>query len=285
MGLDNTAKFLELQFKMGSGVRKVKLQFEVNIEMAGNFSLREPPVQGEPCALRSDFSEPLIVMTHRSQWEEAEGILLKYDAFKGPGNQMQIQIPWSQFANALQRHYFRVVSTPRPLASKDLDYLHGKFGDTDVISLNDFDTFWKWFGKVSKQIHLQKNQPLWTKGVIYGFLTKREAAELLKMQGEGTFVIRFSEKNAGQMSVVYVRENVIHHYLMSEEDQKKTIIEFLEERTNLKTVLRIIYDNNGVSSTQPYSKRALIDEFQNPKSKRKKENTIVIHDGYELEMI
>jgi len=87
------------------------------------------------------------------------------------------------------------------------------------------------------------------------------------------------------MAVAYVRENAIHHYLMTEEDQKKTLIEFLEERTMLKTVQKISYDNNGVPSTTSYSKRALIEEFQNPKSKRKKENAIVIHDGYEVEMV
>lgn len=118
---------------------------------------------------------------------------------------MHMQVPWSVFANALQRHYLRVTASPRPLSTRDLANLHHRLGDESRVSLNDFDNFWKWFGKVSKQIHLQKNLPLWVKGVIFGFVTKKDSQELLKNESDGCCVIRFSDKNPGQFAIAYLK--------------------------------------------------------------------------------
>lgn len=76
---ERVVRFQDMQFKTGTGVRKVKLQFEVTVELTYT---REKIPQVFSITLRSDTTEPLIVMTHRSQWEEAEGVLLKHDAFK-----------------------------------------------------------------------------------------------------------------------------------------------------------------------------------------------------------
>jgi hypothetical protein len=84
-------------------------------------------------SLRSDFSEPLIVMTHRSQWEEAEGILLKYDAFKGCAfnfialslSLFAASIPASCFASVPVHTIFllNVVLMPEPYLYQHMSYL------------------------------------------------------------------------------------------------------------------------------------------------------------------
>jgi hypothetical protein len=106
---------------------------------------------------------------------------LQYDAFRMSGTHMQSSVNWTTLANAIQRHYLRVTEAPRPLAPADLDYLKSKVDAClllltalTVVSLpqlpagvtkqDQFDAFWKWFGRVSKAIHLQKNLPMWTKG-------------------------------------------------------------------------------------------------------------------------
>lgn len=59
--------------------------------------------------------------------------------------------------------------------------------------------------------------------VIYGFITKREAAELLRPHGEGTFVIRFSEKNAGQFAIAYVKVRFL--FLQAQEQEQVQVLE------------------------------------------------------------
>lgn len=46
------------------------------------------------------MSHPFVVITNECQWEGSAGTLLKKDAFGG-----QLEIPWPQFVNTLQRHF------------------------------------------------------------------------------------------------------------------------------------------------------------------------------------
>jgi len=50
--------------------------------------------------ISKDMSHPFVVITNECQWEGSAGTLLKKDAFGG-----QLEIPWPQFVNTLQRHF------------------------------------------------------------------------------------------------------------------------------------------------------------------------------------
>jgi hypothetical protein len=278
---ERVARFTDMEFKTGTGVRKVKMQFEVTVEIAVALSggRSHPP---EQLSLRSDLSEPLIVMTHRSQWEEAEGALLKYDAFRLSGTHMQSSVNWTTLANAIQRHYLRVTEAPRPLAPADLDYLRSKL-PAGVTKQDQFDAFWKWFGRVSKAIHLQKNLPMWTKGVIYGFLSKSAAEELLQPHPDGSAVLRFSDKNPGQFALAYKKGSRMHHYLMSEDDQKKPLLDFLSDRTAITNMLLRTPTSDGKFRIACMNKDQLIEECS-PGSRRKRKEHVITFAGYEPDM-
>jgi hypothetical protein len=104
-----------------------------------------------------------------------------------------------------------VQRAQRPLSAADLAYFHEvKLDRKRVINQKDFERFWEWFGKVLHKIRHQRHlSMLWLKGLIYGFIAKEEAEELLKYEEPGTFLIRFSDRIAGQFAVAYVK--VLHH--------------------------------------------------------------------------
>lgn len=64
-----------------------------------------------------------------------------------------------------------------------------------------------------------------SRSVIYGFTTKKECSELLKGQPEGCAMVRFSEKNAGQLAVAYVK--------VTREEKESRVT---NERTNISSV-------------------------------------------------
>lgn len=64
------------------------------------FSLRCIVYYGLLIWLFVDMSNPFVVITNECQWEGSAGTLLKKDAFGG-----QLEIPWPQFVNTLQRHF------------------------------------------------------------------------------------------------------------------------------------------------------------------------------------
>jgi len=105
------------------------------------------------------------------------------------------------FCNYIQRHYtdatnqnpFQMERTILPsefvfLFSKKIgkDLLLAKLfdgtesKDLTVVTMAEFDRFWEWFGAVLQKIRYQKFlYQLWSTGLIYGFIDKTYAEELL----------------------------------------------------------------------------------------------------------
>lgn len=107
--------------------------------------------------------------------------------------------------------------------------------------------FWKWFGKVLHILRHQKPVPeLWSQvrqkktrfsfwfskaafiqGLIFGFISKEAAQDLLRGRPVGTFLIRFSEQSAGQFAVACVakvrkaKENFVLFFMDGLEQGKK----------------------------------------------------------------
>lgn len=213
-----------------------------------------------------------------TQWEQSEGGLVRQEVFpaelSGDG-----YTTWPQLANALQRHFLRVTQGSRPLSHSDLAYLRARIGHGERLNVAEFESFWRWFGKVLYKIRHHRFLPFWVRGVLYGFLSKRDTCLLLQNQPPGTFLIRFSDSNPGELAIAYRRDAQIHHYLLSAEDQKKPLIDFLAERESFSILLRVQTDpSTGEAHIQPVPKHAVIEEFQPAKARKDPVKTTA---GYE----
>jgi hypothetical protein len=131
--------------------------------------------------VESNSTAPLVVITNECQWEGSAGTLLKKEAFPNG----QLEITWPEFANTLQHHFLRAtkqeLARPRRiLSSFDMKYIHSKcFGELgcyyltveagkNIISQNDFDEFWDWFGKCMQKVRYQRHVcSMWLNGYIF----------------------------------------------------------------------------------------------------------------------
>eukprot|EP01087_Luapelamoeba_hula_P016737 TRINITY_DN516_c6_g1_i1.p1 TRINITY_DN516_c6_g1~~TRINITY_DN516_c6_g1_i1.p1 ORF type:complete len:751 (+),score=126.06 TRINITY_DN516_c6_g1_i1:143-2395(+) len=234
-----TAKF-PLKFLQGTRKNSVTLKFSMQLKVG----------QGETAmttTVESEASRHFVVITNEIQWQGSAGTLLKRDAFDG-----QLEITWPQFANALQRHVLKAtkqdpVRPTRCLSGYDLRYIKAKFfGNRDVLTQKDFDSFWGWFGKNLQMLRYQRHiSNLWQQGLIYGFLTRVDVDGALQGQEPGTFLLRFSERHSGQFGVAYVGMEPPHkikHYLIQKSDTagaKKTLPDFLGDCPQFRFLLQL----------------------------------------------
>lgn len=196
-----------LRFVAGTRKSAVHIKMGVSVRMGA-----------ATATVESEMSNPFVVITNECQWEGSAGTLLKKDAFGG-----QLEIPWPQFVNTLQRHFLiatkqDMVRPKRALSLYDFHYINSQFfGNRTIIQQKDFDNFWNWFGKSMQTLRYQRHiSTLWQNGIIYGFMNRDDVNAALVNQDSGTFIIRFSERNPGQFGIAYcsVEHPVrIKHYL------------------------------------------------------------------------
>lgn len=219
----------------------MRLTFKGNVEQTVRGTDNQAHVT--TMEVESTSTEPFVVMTNESQFSDSAMKLVKKAAFN-----KDTSTTWANFANQLQVHYLSATrqsatSDHRPLSLFDLNYIHkAHFKEKDVIVEDDFKEFWKWFGKVLHKIRHQKPIPeLWAKGHIFGFLSKEESSDILKEFSPGTFLVRFSERSAGQFAIAYVsldkekQQNVVKHHLVK--PTVKKLQDFLREKDAFKTIL------------------------------------------------
>lgn len=159
------------------------------------------------------------------------------------------------------------------------------------MSSKDFDTFWIWFAPCIHKIrHTRQLLQMWIQGFVdsflffflkmlslyrtlYGFLSKNVLNEILTNQQIGSYVIRFSEKNPGQMTIGYVTSippEPIRHYLLKTEDTagKKTLADFIYENNQFRYVIQHKHDmKTGTVSHRSVEKLLALESFL-PKDKR-----------------
>jgi hypothetical protein len=109
-----TAVFEQLNFLSGTRMRDFSLQFSCKVSLGHG---------------KSEFSEteptpPFVVFTNGNQWNDIEGILLRWEAFGGGSNAL-----WCRLANSLQRRYMlATMQSPdepqRPLSHGDFTFLY-----------------------------------------------------------------------------------------------------------------------------------------------------------------
>ena len=107
------AVFEQLNFLTGTRMRDFSLQFSCKVSLGhGKSELSET----EP-------TPPFVVFTNGNQWNDIEGILLKWEAFGGSSNAL-----WCRLANSLQRRYMlATLQNPddpqRPISKSDFVFL------------------------------------------------------------------------------------------------------------------------------------------------------------------
>ncbi len=274
-----TAQFAALSFPVGSRLKPVSLQFSLQVELEG-YGRRQALV------LQSDASGELIVKTNENQWDETEGTLL----LRATWPSAESRVTWARFCNVLQRHYTTatrqsVMDPVRPLGPADFNYVHKvKFdASTTHVSQKDFKRFWEWFGPYMHRIRYQRHLcPLWHKGLLFGFIDRAQTETLLMSSGRvGAFLLRFSERVAGQFAVSYLVNVVdtmalaVRHYLVKDSDTagaKKTLPDFLREYKEFSLIVQLQRDaitgrryavlvDKHVALEEYYSKKSLESAF------------------------
>lgn len=258
-----------LKFLNGTRKNSVTLRFGMQVQVS-------QPSAPVTVTVESHSTRPFIVITNECQWEESEGTLLKKDAFGE-----QPEIPWPQFANVLQRHFLRAtrqdaITPTRCLSQTDFEYIHAKFfGNQASITPKSYGAFWAWFGKTIKKLRYQRHiLPLWQTGLIHGFLSRDAVHQVLRNEDPGTFLVRFSERHAGQFAVAYRidgnPDERVRHYLVQPDDtagNKKTLPDFLSEQSAFCFLLSIGTENeNGVKVYHKFRKESVLDSYLSKRS-------------------
>lgn len=160
------------------------------------------------------------------------------DCFEHRWGKPMNEIPWPFFANSIQHYFLKATKQDlekpiRGLSKRDLSYFHQAFFNSSMsINRKSFQIFWDWFGKVIHKLRYQRHlSSLWVKGLVYGMLSRDGVWRFLQNQPIGTFVIRFSESNAGSIAIGYKAfDGSIKNYLMKQEDisgNAKSIPDFI----------------------------------------------------------
>ena len=119
--------------------------------------------------------------------------------------------------------------------------------------------------------------------LIHGFISRQGVHEALRSHSNGTFIIRFSERQPGLLAVAYKvddssNDRSVRHYLIKPEDTagaKKTLPDFLSEHQPFVYLLQVTYDSSGVPIFKKFSKDYVLEPYYS------KRHTITSVLGYD----
>lgn len=252
-----------LTFCEGTRKNGVHLRFSMQVQVVQNGRTVEGTVE-------SDSTKPFVVMTNQKQWEACERTLLLRDAFGD-----KLEVSWYQFANALQRQFVRATkqdpaSPSRCLSQFDFTYVKNKFfREQPIVHQKDYDGFWNWYGKCLQVVRFQRHiLQLWQSGLVYGFMTRQDVDVALSGRSPGHFVIRFSERHAGQFGIAYVGAETpwrIKHYLVQPNDTaaaKFTLPDFCRDKGQFSTILQFSLNPvTGLPQFTPHPKDHAFESY------------------------
>ncbi len=231
------------------------VKFEVPLSVGG----------GKPISFCSEMSDPILIITHDSQWLEAEGKMLKVEGFRD-----QKMAPWQRLANVIHLRYLRItrqdVKNPaRRLTLSDLHYFYHRFFMSTSVNAAKFDRFLAWFMSVLQQLRFKRHvRPMWQQGLIFGFIDKEKCNRTLAAFDEGTFLLRFSESSPGLFAVAYVSDDAherVKHYLVKTEDiASMSLADFIRAKPQWIHLLAL--DASGGLRRQ--NKNLMLREFLSP---------------------
>ncbi|GIY42857.1 hypothetical protein CEXT_389131 [Caerostris extrusa] len=184
------------------------------------------------------LSLPVVVIVHGNQDPHAWATITWDNAFAEPVcsllfalfknkcmGRVPFQVPdkvrWKEVADVLSTKF--KSGTGRALSEDNLQFLAGKvfqvtsgFVDPESqVTWSQFCkeplpernfTFWEWFYAIMKvtREHLRN---LWNDGLIIGFIGRHQAEEMLLQKCNGTFLLRFSDSEAGGVTIAWVADS------------------------------------------------------------------------------
>eukprot|EP00002_Diphylleia_rotans_P033899 TRINITY_DN7248_c0_g1_i1.p1 TRINITY_DN7248_c0_g1~~TRINITY_DN7248_c0_g1_i1.p1 ORF type:complete len:1468 (+),score=271.04 TRINITY_DN7248_c0_g1_i1:61-4464(+) len=186
-------------------VRKICLHFCVEVV-----------AEGKRIQILSDPSNPMLLITHSSQWSDAFRDIVVDESFAHKDI-----ITFETLANVLTRHFVHSLSTAdespdRPLSREDLEFIHTrKLDGKSTVGREKFLSFWIYFGTVMSTLRKERIRKLWTEGLIFPFLDINSANDLLSSTEAGTAMLRLSSSKPGCL-VLSVRktDDIIIHIMI-----------------------------------------------------------------------
>eukprot|EP01128_Nolandella_sp_AFSM9_P006271 TRINITY_DN3182_c1_g1_i1.p1 TRINITY_DN3182_c1_g1~~TRINITY_DN3182_c1_g1_i1.p1 ORF type:complete len:653 (+),score=120.86 TRINITY_DN3182_c1_g1_i1:261-2219(+) len=238
----NSATYAELKFNVGTGCKIITLQVQGQVHVGTPFGLQSFPVTSEP-------TEHAIVITHTKQWIEAQGALLRHKLFSGEESG---DVSLKKFCNYVQWYYLIITgqnphSPLRTLTPEDFKYIVGNDFGEDLslprrMDEESFDNYWAWLGPVLKKLHFNRVfLSMWTRGLLWGMVSKSDAQTLLRGFSLGVFLLRFSLDNPGECSIVYNWDpERCRHYLIKTSDLSETTLpQFLRDNHSTLKFLQL----------------------------------------------
>ncbi|XP_065883678.1 signal transducer and activator of transcription 5B-like [Dysidea avara] len=175
------------------------------------------------------ISIPVVVVVHGIQQSSAEATIFWDNYFAESKRQLfnvPDQVPWTVFSQALSNYFEQ--QTGRGLNEQNLEYLARKLQNAAVpnseMDLSNFAitysmivkdhihpskkgersaTFWEWFYATCDLVRTCIGDE-WRANLVYGFVDRQEAHDMLLKCYPGTFLIRFSQHQPG-LSVAFVK--------------------------------------------------------------------------------
>ncbi|XP_055377435.1 signal transducer and transcription activator isoform X3 [Condylostylus longicornis] len=232
------------------------------------------------------LSLPVVVIVHGNQEPQSWATITWDNAFSDIiRNPFQVpeRVNWSDLSKALNTKFSS--NTGRQLTPENLNFLYEKIfwhnetnTDSKYVTWPQFCkeplkdrsfTFWDWFYHTMK---LTKDHILkpWQAGCINGFISKRNATEILRQCPEGTFLIRFSDSELGGVTIG-VKNNGDTLMLAPWVARDLNVLSLPDRISDLST-LQYLYQ--GPSSYIP--KDEAFGQFYSPR----RESEVVAPDGY-----
>ncbi|OQR70404.1 signal transducer and activator of transcription 5A-like [Tropilaelaps mercedesae] len=167
-------------------------------------------------------SLPVVVIVHGNQEPHAWATITWDNAFSERRRlpfAVPDCVPWGQMAHVLSTKF--KWATGRALSESNLHFLATKAFRSPNLGPDIHDlmlnwgqfckdqlpnrgfTFWEWFYAIMK-VTREHLRGLWTDGLLWGFISRRETEDLLLQKQDGTFLLRFSDSELGGVSVAWV---------------------------------------------------------------------------------
>ncbi|XP_055953288.1 signal transducer and activator of transcription 5B-like isoform X2 [Argiope bruennichi] len=169
------------------------------------------------------LSLPVVVIVHGNQDPHAWATITWDNAFAEPGRvpfQVPEKVSWKEVADVLNTKF--KANTGRSLSEDNLQFLAGKvfrssgfIDPSAMVTWSQFCkeplpernfTFWEWFYATMK-VTREHLKHLWTDGLIIGFIGRHQAEEMLLKKCTGTFLLRFSDSEAGGVTIAWVTDS------------------------------------------------------------------------------
>jgi len=102
------------------------------------------------------------------------------------------------------------------------------------------------------------------KRIIHGFLSREMVNELLKNESEGSFLVRFSESNPGEIAVAYRVGDDVRHYLIRNDidvGPKKLLSDFLIEQPAFTTIMLMESDEYNNPKYCKFKKEVVLELY------------------------